>query len=247
MITKKSMVFRLDKKIFVALDNLRKDEILSLVDELKDKVLFKLNDAFTNYGPGLVDEIHKRGGEIFLDLKFHDIPNTVANYVKAACNLGVYMFNVHCSGGFEMMQTAKETLNVYCVENKLRKPILIGVTVLTSMNEEEFTNLSINNSLVDQVKNLALIAKKAGIDGVVSSPKEVEMIKEACGDDFLVVTPGIRPDWSVADDQKRITTPRDAVKNCSDYLVIGRPIIKAEDYNMSRNEAVDKILDEINN
>lgn len=234
------------KKIFLALDNLEQDEILELVDELKDKVMFKLNDAFTKYGPELINKIHKKGGKLFMDLKFHDIPNTVSNYAKALCKKEVFMFNVHCLGGFEMMKKTKETVEQFCSENNLKKPLLIGVTILTSMNEQSLNDdLKIKESTENMVKHLALLAKKAGLDGVVCSPKEITLVKEACGKDFLTITPGIRPTYTTTDDQKRVLTPKQAIELGTDYIVIGRPITKAKNYNMTRLEAVNKILEEI--
>lgn len=234
------------KQIFLALDDLSKDEILKLVDELKDDVMFKINDSFTKYGPELISEIHKKGGEVFLDLKFHDIPNTVANYSKVCAEKNVFMFNVHCLGGFEMMKAAKDSLDKYCAEHKKRKPLLIGVTILTSMNEETLKDeLNITTNLNETVKNLALLAKKAGLDGVVCSPKEVEIVKKACGKNFLTVTPGIRPSWSESGDQKRITTPKDAKKLGTEYVVVGRPIIQASKFGLTRIDAAKKIIEEM--
>lgn len=237
----------MEKKIFLALDGMEKKEILELIEELKEEVMFKVNDAFTKFGPELIKEIRNKGGEVFLDLKFHDIPNTVSNYAKAAAELDVFVFNLHCLGGLEMMKKAKESLDVYCKEKNLRKPLIVGVTILTSMDEQALKEeLKVNASVEEMVKHLALLAKKAGLDGVVCSPKEIKLIKEACGKDFLAITPGVRPEWSVADDQKRITTPKDAVKKGTDFMVIGRPIIQAEKYGMKRKEAVKKIMQEIN-
>ncbi len=236
----------MEKKIFLALDNLSKKEILQLVEELKDTVMFKINDAFTKFGPELIEEIHGKGGEVFLDLKFHDIPNTVANYSKAVAEKKVFCFNVHCLGGFEMMKKASETIDSYCKEKNLRKPLIFGVTILTSMDEKTLKEeMQVNYSVEEMVKHLALLAKKAGLNGVVCSSKEIKLVKEACGKDFLTITPGIRPQWSVSDDQKRITTPKKAVQDGTDFLVIGRPIIQAEKYNMKRTKAVKKILQEI--
>lgn len=234
-------------KIFLALDNLSKKEILTLVDELKDLVMFKINDSFTKYGPELIQEINKRGGKVFLDLKFHDIPNTVANYSIAASELNVYMFNVHAIGGFEMMKAAKEAVDKTCKENNLKKPLLIAVTILTSMNEETLNNeLAIKTSLNETIKNLAILSKKAGLDGVVCSPHEVKMIKEICGKNFLTITPGIRPIWSEKGDQKRITTPKQAKELGCDYMVIGRPILQAEKFGLTKIQAIKRIIEEFN-
>lgn len=229
----------MSKKIFIALDNMNREEILTLVDELKDYCMFKLNDAFVKYGPELIKEIHEKGGEIFLDMKFHDIPNTIGNHSIGACMNEVFMFNVHCLGGLEMMKKARIAVDSY--EGK--KPLLIGVTILTSMDEESMRGLGINSTVEEQVKKLALQAKEAGLDGVVCSANEASMIKELCGKEFLTITPGIRPKWASNDDQKRIMTPADAVN--SDYLVIGRPIIQADKYGMSRVDAAKRIIDEL--
>lgn len=240
------MVYKM-KKIFLALDDLEKKEILDLVKELKNEVMFKINDAFAKFGPKLIDEIHSLGGEVFLDLKFHDIPNTVKNYALAAAEKKVFVFNVHCLGGIEMMKQARKAVDEYCEKNNSRKPLIVGVTILTSMNEENLKQeLKIDSSVEEMVKHLALQAKKAGLDGVVCSPKEITLIKKACGKEFITICPGIRPEWSAKnDDQKRITTPKKAVADGADYLVIGRPIIKAKDYGITRKEAVKKIMQEI--
>ncbi|PIN98864.1 MAG: orotidine-5'-phosphate decarboxylase, partial [Candidatus Diapherotrites archaeon CG10_big_fil_rev_8_21_14_0_10_31_34] len=213
---------------------------------LKNEVMFKVNDAFVKFGPELIKEIRKKGGEVFLDLKFHDIPNTVSNYAKAAAELDVFVFNVHCLGGSEMIKKAKESLDEYCEEKNLRKPLIVGVTILTSMEENTLKEeLKTDLSIEEMVKHLALLAKKAGLDGVVCSPKEIELIKKACGKEFLCITPGIRPEYAYSDDQKRILTPKQAVKKGANFLVIGRPIIQSEKYGMKRVEAVKKIMEEI--
>jgi len=190
----------------------------------------------------IIDKIKELGGKVFLDLKFTDIPFTVANHCKAATKKGIDMMTIHCCGGIEMMKKAAEATRATAEELNIKKPILLGITVLTSvdldvLNEE----LRISGSIEEQVVHLAKLAKNAGLDGVVASPKETKLIKEACGPEFLVVTPGIRPKWSVADDQKRITTPADAIANGSDFLVIGRAITAQDD----KVEAVRKIIEEI--
>ena len=190
----------------------------------------------------IIDKIKELGGKVFLDLKFPDIPFTVANHCKAATKKGIDMMTIHCCGGIEMMKKAAEATRATAEELNIKKPILLGITVLTSvdldvLNEE----LRISGSIEEQVVHLAKLAKNAGLDGVVASPKETKLIKEACGPEFLVVTPGIRPKWSVADDQKRITTPADAIANGSDFLVIGRAITAQDD----KVEAVRKIIEEI--
>lgn len=227
-------------KIVLALDVDSAEKAKELVAELHDYVgVYKINSLFNEAGPSIVKEIQENGGKVFLDLKYHDIPNTVANYARAAAKMGVFMFNVHASGGFEMMKAAADAVKEAGGETK---PIILAVTILTSINKEALNNeLKIEGEVADQVRHLAQLAKKAGMDGVVCSPQEIKIIREACGDDFVIVTPGIRPAWAAAGDQKRITTPKDAVDAGSNYLVIGRPIVKAE----NRVEAAKKILDEL--
>lgn len=234
-------------KIILALDDISKNEILAIVNEFKGTVAYKVHDSVTKHEPQIIEEIQKLGGEVFWDTKLFDIPNTIANYTKAICEKKVLMFNIHCLGGFEMMKAARDTVDKYCAEHKLRKPLILGVTILTSINEETMKNeLKINLSLNDMVIHLAKLAKKAGLDGVVCSPKEIDIVKKACGKDFITVTPGIRPAWSEAGDQKRIMTPSDAKAAGTDYIVIGRPIIQAQKFGMTRKEAAKRIIDEMN-
>ena len=231
-------------KIIVALDVPTKKEALAIVDELGDKVgAYKIGMQLYNAcGPEIIEEVTKRKGRIFLDLKFHDIPNTVASAARVAANLGVYMFNVHACGGSTMMKAAADALKEEAAKLGVERPLLIAVTVLTSMNEEELQGeVGISRSLNEQVAAMAKLAKDCGLDGVVASAKEIKLIREACGDDFLIVTPGIRPRDADADDQKRIKTPGEAVADGADYLVIGRPITKAAD----RTAAVANIVADI--
>lgn len=231
-------------KIIVALDVPTKKEALAIVDELGDKVgAYKIGMQLYNAcGPEIIEEVTKRKGRIFLDLKFHDIPNTVASAARVAANLGVYMFNVHACGGGTMMKAAADALKEEAAKLGVERPLLIAVTVLTSMNEEELQGeVGISRSLNEQVAAMAKLAKDCGLDGVVASAKEIKLIREACGDDFLIVTPGIRPRDAAADDQKRIKTPGEAVADGADYLVIGRPITKAAD----RTAAVANIVADI--
>lgn len=231
-------------KIIVALDVPTKEEALAIVDELGDKVgAYKIGMQLYNAcGPEIIEEVAKRKGRIFLDLKFHDIPNTVASAARVAANLGVYMFNVHACGGSTMMKAAADALKEEAAKLGVERPLLIAVTVLTSMNEEELQGeVGISRSLNEQVAAMAKLAKDCGLDGVVASAKEIKLIREACGDDFLIVTPGIRPRDAAADDQKRIKTPGEAVADGADYLVIGRPITKAAD----RTAAVANIVADI--
>ena len=216
-----------DAKVVVALDFDSKYEALSFVDKIQpsDCRLKVGKEMFTYFGPEFVKELVKRNFDVFLDLKFHDIPNTVAKAVTAAADLGVWMVNVHASGGMKMMESAKAALLPYGD----KAPLLIAVTVLTSMGEEDLADLGITKSPAEQVRHLASLTKQAGLDGVVCSAMEAKSLKQLLGKEFKLVTPGIRPAGSNADDQKRIMTPREAIDVGVDYLVIGRPITKAKD------------------
>ncbi|QYJ84278.1 orotidine-5'-phosphate decarboxylase [Shewanella aegiceratis] len=214
-----------NKPIIVALDYDNKSEALQLIDQLDPKMCrLKIGkEMFTLFGPELVKEIHSRDFDLFLDLKFHDIPNTVAKAVAAAAELGVWMTNVHASGGLAMMQAAREALLPYGD----KAPLLIAVTVLTSMSDEELALLGINVPAAEHVKRLASLTKQAGLNGIVCSAQEASMLKAEFGADFKLVTPGIRPAGSDKGDQHRVMTPTQALAAGSDYLVIGRPITKA--------------------
>ncbi len=213
--------------IIVALDFEQQLAALDLVSQL-DPRLCRLKvgkEMFTHFGPEFVKQLHQRGFDVFLDLKFHDIPNTVAKAVKAAADLGVWMVNVHASGGSRMMVAAKEAL----VNFGSDKPSLIAVTVLTSMEQSDLTELGINLSLAEQVLKLATLTKQSGLDGVVCSAHEASLLKAQLGKKFQLVTPGIRPSFAGTDDQKRVMAPSEAVSAGVDYMVIGRPITKAKD------------------
>ncbi|BBN81705.1 orotidine 5'-phosphate decarboxylase [Pseudoalteromonas sp. A25] len=216
-----------NKKVLIALDYDDKQAALNFVKKLSpSQCRLKVGkEMFTYFGPEFVKELVALGFDVFLDLKFHDIPNTVAKAVTAAAELGVWMVNVHASGGLEMMQKAKEALAKY-EENA---PLLIAVTVLTSMDQGQLLRLGIEKTPQDQVIYLAKLAQEAGLDGVVCSAQEAQLLKSQLGDSFKLVTPGIRPAGSDAQDQKRIMTPQKAVAAGSDYLVIGRPITQATD------------------
>lgn len=221
-------------KIIVALDVDTKEEVFKIIDRLGDKIdFYKIGSVlFTHYGPDLVHEIKNRGKKVFLDLKYHDIPNTVAHAVKEALSLNIDMLTVHTSGGFTMLKEAQ-----LVVDNADIKPIILGVTVLTSMKQSDLDELGVNRQIKSQVKKLATIAKNAGIKGVVCSAKELSIVKKV-NKNFIAVVPGIRPASASLDDQHRAVTPAQAIKNGADYLVIGRPIIKADDPL--------KVVDEIN-
>ncbi|MSP86554.1 MAG: orotidine-5'-phosphate decarboxylase [Methylotenera sp.] len=215
-----------DPKIIVALDYADATSALKLVQQL-DPTLCRLKigkELFTAEGPQLVEQLTRANFGVFLDLKFHDIPNTVAKACSAASNLGVWMLNVHASGGLEMMQAARAALNA-----SDSRPLLIAVTVLTSMNQASLNQIGITTDLARHVLNLATLTQQAGLDGVVCSALEANMLRTQMGNDFCLVTPGIRPANAKQDDQSRIVTPADALKNGSNYLVIGRPITQATD------------------
>ncbi|WP_394129898.1 orotidine-5'-phosphate decarboxylase [Shewanella maritima] len=215
------------KSILVALDYDNQTEALSLIDKL-DPEMCRLKvgkEMFTLFGPDLVKQIHQRGFDLFLDLKFHDIPNTVAKAVAATAELGVWMTNVHASGGLAMMQAAKKALVPYGND----APLLIAVTVLTSMSDKDLALLGINVEAKEHVLRLAGLTQQAGLDGVVCSAQEAILLKDNFGQDFKLITPGIRPVGSEAGDQHRVMTPPQAIAAGSDYLVIGRPITKAAD------------------
>jgi orotidine-5'-phosphate decarboxylase len=182
-------------------------------------------ELFTHAGPGFIKQIMQKGFDVFLDLKFHDIPNTVEKAIAATADLGVWMTNVHASGGSRMMTAAKDALYSYGKD----APILIAVTVLTSMESTDLQEIGINVSPLEQATRLAILAKNCGLDGVVCSAKEVQSFKIRLGSDFKLVTPGIRPAGTNPDDQRRIMTPQRAQAAGSDYLVIGRPVTQAED------------------
>ncbi|MFQ3277094.1 MAG: orotidine-5'-phosphate decarboxylase [Colwellia sp.] len=214
-----------DPKIVVALDFDKKQDALSFVDKIQpsDARLKVGKEMFTYFGPEFVKQLTGKGFDVFLDLKFHDIPNTVAKAVTAAADLGVWMVNVHASGGSQMMTKAKKSLDTYGED----APLLIAVTVLTSMNEADLRGLGIQKTPAEQVKFLADLTKQSGLDGVVCSAWEAEQLKSDLGKEFKLITPGIRPAGSAQDDQQRIMTPKKAIDVGVDYLVIGRPITKA--------------------
>lgn len=216
-----------DPKVVVALDFDKKQDALSFVDKIAptDARLKVGKEMFTYFGPEFVKQLTGKGFDVFLDLKFHDIPNTVAKAVTAAADLGVWMVNVHASGGSQMMTKAKQALDNYGDD----APLLIAVTVLTSMNQDDLHGLGINKTPAEQVNFLANLTKQSGLDGVVCSAWEAEQLKLDLGKEFKLITPGIRPAGSAQDDQQRIMTPKQAIDVGVDYLVIGRPITKAID------------------
>ncbi|CDG17897.1 orotidine-5'-phosphate decarboxylase [Xenorhabdus doucetiae] len=217
---------QINSPVIVALDYDNQDAALAFVDKI-DPQSCRLKvgkEMFTLYGPQFVQALHQRGFDLFLDLKFHDIPNTTARAVAAAAELGVWMVNVHASGGARMMTAAKEALVPYGND----APLLIAVTVLTSMEQSDLLDAGINVTPAQQAERLALLTKQCGLDGVVCSAHEAQQLKTVCGQAFQLVTPGIRPEGTEAGDQRRIMTPPQAVQAGVDYMVIGRPITRAE-------------------
>ncbi|MCV3263440.1 orotidine-5'-phosphate decarboxylase [Vibrio harveyi] len=218
----------IDQKVIVALDYDNQADALAFVDRI-DPASCRLKvgkEMFTLFGPDFVRELHKRGFSVFLDLKFHDIPNTCSKAVRgAAAELGVWMVNVHASGGERMMTASREILEPYGKD----RPLLIGVTVLTSMEQSDLAGIGLNVAPQEQVIRLATLTKNAGLDGVVCSAQESSLLKNELGKEFKLITPGIRPAGSEQGDQRRIMTPVDAIQAGSDYLVIGRPITQAVD------------------
>lgn len=214
-----------DPKVVVALDFAREEEALALVAQLSPtECRLKVGkEMFTLFGPQFVRQLVGQGFEVFLDLKFHDIPNTVAKAVAASAELGVWMVNVHASGGRRMMEAAKAALAPYGD----KAPLLIAVTVLTSMEQSDLAELGVTLSPAEQVLRLARLTKQSGLDGVVCSAQEAELLKRELGDEFVLVTPGIRPSGSAQGDQRRIMTPSEAVTAGADYLVVGRPITQS--------------------
>lgn len=222
----------LKDKLILALDMSDPDHALAVVDQLHDWVnVYKVGfQLFLSSGPGIIEKLHHKNKKVFLDLKFHDIPNTVMRAAEAATRMGVYMFNLHTSGGSEMMRRCNDRVVELCSKENLARPKIIGVTVLTSISQAEFKGeLGYKQTIKTHAKHLATLAMQSGLDGVVASGHEASMIKSHCGNGFIVVTPGIRPSWSPPDDQQRTMTPKDALKNGADYIVVGRGILGQED------------------
>lgn len=216
-----------DPRVLIALDYDQPAAALALAERLDSNAcrLKVGKELFTRGGPQLVQGLQQRGFELFLDLKFHDIPNTVAQAVRAAADLGVWMVNVHACGGSRMLHAAREALISYGAQ----RPKLIAVTVLTSMSDADLAELGVTIGAAAQVERLARLSRDCGLDGVVCSAREAAQMKHDLGADFITVTPGIRPSGAAADDQQRTMTPAAAVAAGADYLVIGRPITKAAD------------------
>ena len=228
-----------NSRVIVSLDYPGKEEALTLVKQLDPRhCRVKVGkELFTSGGPGFIESLVDRGFDVFLDMKFHDIPNTVAGACRAAAKLGIWMMNIHAAGGRKMLEAAREA-----VHGAGHQPLLIGVTVLTSLNSRDLDEMGIPESAADHVMRLARLTHSSGLDGVVCSPLEVAVLRREFGGGFILVTPGIRPAGTESDDQQRTMTPSQAIKAGSDYLVIGRPITKATE----PMRALEDIENEIN-
>ena len=218
-------------QLLVALDVDTPDEATRLADSLRGSVGgFKIGSRlFTSHGPSFVERLVARGDQIFLDLKFHDIPNTVAGAVAAATRMGVWMLNVHASGGLNMLRAAREAADEAAVKMSMAPPLVIAVTVLTSLDQAALQGVGVDSSVGDHVARLALLTQEAGLDGVVASPQEIAIIRQHCDPRFAVVTPGIRGADDAKGDQRRTMSAEDALAAGATYLVVGRPIIEAAD------------------
>lgn len=232
-----------ENKLIVALDVPTLAEAEALAKKLAPAVrFFKIGmELFTAEGPEAVRRLSHAGEKVFLDLKFHDIPNTVGSACEAAARLGVTFVNVHASGGEKMLFGAVQAVHKWAETSKGVPPKVLAVTVLTSLADTDLPMIGVKGKVKAQVQRLAELAKRCGLDGAVCSPQEIETIRAAAGKDFLIVTPGVRPIWAARGDQKRVLTPREAIEKGADYLVIGRPITQAPD----PLEAARKVLTEI--
>lgn len=234
------------ERLIVALDVDSRERAIEFVKKLAPHVgMFKVGmELFYACGPDIINSIRELGGKVFVDLKLHDIPNTVYRAARVLTRLGVFMINVHAAGGTEMMRAAAQAAGEEADRLGTGRPLVIAVTVLTSMGQEEFNEqLGIAGSIQERVASWAEMARDSGLDGVVASAREAAVIRKACGDSFVIVSPGIRPAGTAAGDQKRIVTPAKAVKAGSTYLVVGRPIIAAPDPVAAARQVVGEITD----
>ncbi len=231
------------EKIIVALDVNNLEEVERLVDQLRPVLkIFKIgSELFTSCGIQAIDVVRRKGCKVFLDLKFHDIPNTVMKASRAAAKQNIYMMTVHAMGGLTMMEKAVESAREEADRLQISPPLILGVTVLTSLDKEDIQAVGIAGKVDEEVLRLVKLCEKAGLDGVIASAKEVPKIRKAVKEDFLIVTPGIRPSWSRKKDQKRVATPEEALDMGADYLVIGRPITAEDD----PQDAAKRIIEEI--
>ena len=218
------------EKIIVAIDTIDTGEALRLVKTIPDAGALKLGlEYFCFNGPEGIKLISQTGAKIFLDLKFHDIPNTVAGAIKAILHLQPYMLTVHLSGGYDMLMKANDIVSEYCLKNAIKRPKILGVSGLTSLDDNDFSSLGIKGRVEDQVIRLAKLAEAADLDGLVSSARELKIIRKELGSKLILVTPGIRLMDGQVNDQKRIVTPSQAINDGANFLVIGRPITASKD------------------
>ena len=239
-VSRKTSHPRARRRLIFALDVASLKEVDHYVALLANEVgLFKVGkQLFVHAGPEVVRRIHAKGGAVFLDLKFHDIPQTVASASAEAARLGVKMFTLHASGGTEMLRQAHRAVRTVCRAEQLTCPTLLAVTVLTSLGRDDLKQVGVRAGPAAQVVRLARLAQQAGIDGLVASPQEIAAIRRACGDKLTLVIPGVRPQGSTADDQKRILTPHQAMQAGANYLVVGRPIRDAADPRQAAHDMV---------
>jgi orotidine-5'-phosphate decarboxylase len=233
-----------ENKLIVALDVETASEALNLFNTLKAVAgMFKIgSQLFTSAGPSVVREIVRAGSSVFLDLKFHDIPNTVAAAGVEATRLGVSIFNIHACGGSEMMRRTADAVTETALREGIPRPHVIGVTVLTSADDSTLAEAGFSSSTVEQVRRLARLASESGLDGVVASPHEVKLVRETVGQRaFVIVTPGVRRSGTAHNDQRRVMTPAEAVRAGADYLVVGRAILKATDPARAAHEIIEEM------
>ena len=230
-------------RLIVALDVNSEEKAIGIAEKLKSDVkIFKVGlELFSSCGPRIVSRIRETGCSVFLDLKFHDIPTTVAKAAVAVTSLEPFIFNVHACGGYDMMKRTTEAVAFESGRLEIDRPRILAVTVLTSLDDKALNDIGFKSGPKETVLTLAHLAKKAGLDGVVASPAETKLIRKELGEDFLIVTPGVRPEWAASDDQKRIATPAAAIKDGADYIVVGRPITESK----NPVEAVRAILKEM--
>ncbi len=230
------------RKIIIALDVKNREEARAVLESLPEARIFKVGlELYTAEGPAMIDLVKSFGKEVFLDLKLHDIPNTVAGAVKSAVRHGVAMLTLHTSGGREMMKRAVEAARETAVKENKPLPLILGVTVLTSLKDADLQEIGFSSDSRNQVLRLARLAVESGIEGIVCSPQELESLRAELGSRVRIITPGIRPAWAEAQDQKRIMTPGEAIKKGADFLVIGRPITQAP----VPREAFNRVLEEL--
>ncbi len=230
-------------RLIIALDVDTREKALAIVETLKKDVkFFKIGfELFSSCGPSIISEVAERGCKVFLDLKYHDIPNTVSKAAISATRSGVYMFNVHSLGGYDMMKKTAEAVKEEAARRQIPRPKVIAITILTSIDKIALKKIGVSDTMNAEVLRLAKLAQSSGLDGVVASPSETKLLRESLGKDFLIVTPGVRPVWAAVGDQKRVATPKDAIASGASFIVVGRPVTDAPD----QAEAARKIIEEI--